>query len=49
MCACTPRELFEVKKVAQEVDRDAFIIMLESNEIHGNGFKNLEFGASQEE
>ena len=49
MCACTPRELFEVKKVAKEVDRDAFIIMLESNEIHGNGFKNLEFGATQEE
>ena len=49
MCACTPRELFEVKKAAQEIDSDAFIIMLESNETHGNGFSNLEFGATQNE
>ena len=48
MCVCLPKQIYEVRKVAQEIDKDSFIIMLESNEIHGKGFKNIEFGASQD-
>lgn len=44
MCACQPKETFLVEKELKEVDPDSFMILLESSEIHGQGFRMIQFG-----
>ena len=39
MCACNSKQMHPIRKAAREVDPQAFIIILESNEVLGNGFK----------
>ena len=39
MCACNNRQMHLVHKVVKEIDKDAFMITVESNEVRGNGFK----------
>jgi len=41
LCACSNKEMYAVEKAIQSVDPGAFTIILESNEVHGEGFKNL--------
>ncbi len=38
MCACSNKEMYEVEKAVKQVDPDCFIIILESNEVVGDGF-----------
>lgn len=39
MCACNNKQMYSIKKVAHEVDPKAFTIIVESNEVVGEGFK----------
>lgn len=39
MCACSNKEMHKVQKAVKEVDDRAFLIMMESNEVRGEGFK----------
>ncbi len=39
MCACNNRQVLQIRKVADETDPDAFIIITESNGVYGRGFK----------
>lgn len=39
MCACNNKQMYIIKKMIKEVDEKAFIVVLESNEVVGEGFK----------
>lgn len=39
MCACNNKQMHMVQKAVKEVDRAAFLITMESNEVRGEGFK----------
>lgn len=39
MCACNSKEMYGLRKVIKEVDRKAFLVIMESNEVVGEGFK----------
>ena len=41
LCACSNKEMYAVEKAIKSVDSGAFTIILESNEVHGEGFRNL--------
>lgn len=44
MCACNNREMYMVQKATKAVDPNSFLIVLESNEVHGEGFKPITIG-----
>ena len=44
MCACSNKEMFHVQQVVKKADPDSFLIVLESNEVHGEGFKMVQIG-----
>lgn len=39
MCACNNKQMYIIKKMIKEVDKKAFIVVMESNEVVGEGFK----------
>lgn len=39
MCACNNKQMYTIKKIAHQVDPNAFTIIMESNEVVGEGFK----------
>jgi len=41
LCACNNHQLIPIRKVVQEIDRNAFLIIVESNEVYGKGFKAI--------
>jgi uncharacterized membrane-anchored protein YitT (DUF2179 family) len=44
MCACNNKEMYIVQKAVKEADPESFSIILESNEVHGEGFHMLQIG-----
>lgn len=40
MCACTNKQMHLVQEAVKKVDREAFLITMESNEVRGEGFKD---------
>lgn len=44
MCACSDKEMYLVQRAVKEADPDSFMIVLESSEVHGEGFKMLQIG-----
>lgn len=44
MCACSNKEMFQVQQAVKKTDPDSFLIVLESNEVHGEGFKMVQIG-----
>ena len=42
MCACNNKEMYLVQRAVKEADPKSFIIILESNEVHGEGFRVLQ-------
>ena len=42
MCAATRRDIAKIKEVAKKIDRDSFIIVTNSREVVGLGFKEEE-------
>lgn len=47
MCACNNKEMYLVQRAVKEADSQAFMIILESNEVHGEGFRTLQIGGSE--
>lgn len=39
MCACNNKQMYGIRSVVKEIDPNAFIIIMESNEVFGEGFK----------
>ncbi len=39
LCACNNKQMYAIKKLARQVDPKAFTIIMESNEVLGEGFK----------
>lgn len=39
MCACNNKQMYTIKRLVKEVDENAFIVIMESNEVVGEGFK----------
>lgn len=39
MCACNNKEMYTIKRLARDVDPSSFTIIMESNEVVGEGFK----------
>lgn len=44
MCACNNKEMYIVQKAVKEADPESFSIILESNEVHGEGFHMIQLG-----
>lgn len=44
MCACNNKQMYYVQKAVKSADPDSFLIILESNEVHGEGFSPLQLG-----
>lgn len=44
MCACNNKEMYFVQRAVKEADPDSFMVVLESNEVHGEGFSMLRVG-----
>lgn len=44
MCACSNKEMFQVQQAVKEADPKSFLVVLESNEVHGEGFKMVQIG-----
>lgn len=40
MCACSNKQMFGIKKKVKRVDPDSFTIIMESNEVMGQGFRD---------
>lgn len=41
MCACSNKEMFHVQQAVKKADPESFLIVLESNEVHGEGLDNI--------
>ncbi len=39
MCACSNKQMYRIRNAVREIDPDAFIIIMESNEVLGEGFQ----------
>lgn len=48
LCACSNKQLYEIEHAMQKLDPGCFIIMLQSNEVQGEGFRRLELGKNDE-
>ena len=48
MCACSTKEMINVERAVKGVDPNAFTVILESNEVLGEGFKNFRVAEKQE-
>jgi len=48
LCACSNREIYLLTQTVKETDPDAFLVILESGEVHGNGFRTLSIGEKKE-
>lgn len=38
-CACSSKQMYQLQKVVKQVDPDSFMVIWESNEVRGNGFR----------
>ena len=47
MCACNSKEMFQVRKSVKDADPDSFIVVVESHEVHGEGFKMTNIGEAE--
>ena len=48
MCACSTKEMLSVERAVKLVDPNAFTVILESNEVVGEGFKTFRVAEKQE-
>jgi len=39
MCACNNKQMYKLRRLIKEVDKKAFLVIMESNEVVGEGFK----------
>jgi len=48
MCACSDNQVFQVNEAIRELDPASFTIILDSGEIHGEGFKYTQVGKNED-
>ena len=48
LSACNTKQMVEIQRAVKKVDPASFLIILESNEVHGDGFHTVQFGDSQQ-
>ena len=48
MCACSTKEMLTVERAVRLIDPNAFTVILESNEVLGEGFKSFRVAQKQE-
>ena len=48
LCACSVKEMLTVERAVKLIDPNAFTVILESNEVLGEGFKNFRVAEKQE-
>ena len=48
LCACSNKQLYEIEHAVRTLDPGCFIVMLQSNEVQGEGFRRLKKGKSEE-
>ena len=48
MCACSGKDMLGVEKAVKEADPMAFTVILESNEVMGEGFRRITVAEKQE-
>lgn len=39
MCACNTKQMYVIKKLAKQIDEKSFTVVMEANEVVGEGFK----------
>ncbi|MBO5071304.1 MAG: YitT family protein [Roseburia sp.] len=44
LCACNNKEMYLVQQAIKNEDPESFLIVLESNEVHGEGFRTVQIG-----
>lgn len=44
LCACSSKQLYIINRETKRLDPGSFIVMLQANEVEGEGFKRLELG-----
>ena len=44
LCACSKKEMYSIQQAVKAADPGSFLIILESNEVHGEGFKTVQIG-----
>ena len=44
MCACSDKQMYQVQQAVKAADLASFMVVLESNEVHGEGFKYIQMG-----
>ena len=49
MCACSTKEMLTVERAVRLIDPNAFTVILESNEVLGEGFKSFRVAQKQED
>lgn len=49
MCACSNKEMYLVQRAVKEADPKSFMIVLESNEVHGEGFRMIQLGEGEQD
>lgn len=47
LCACSSKEMYRVQRAVKAADPASFLIVLESNEVHGEGFRMVQVGERQ--
>ena len=47
LCACSTKEMYKVQQTAKETDPASFVIIMESNEVHGEGFRMTKVGEAR--
>lgn len=44
LCACNNKEMYLIQQAVKKSDPESFFIVLESNEVHGEGFRMVQMG-----
>lgn len=47
VCACSKKEMYQIEQIVKETDPQSFLIVLESNEVHGEGFQMVQIGGEK--
>lgn len=47
MCACTSKDMETIQRATKKADPESFMIVMPTNEVHGEGFRMLQLGQSQ--
>ena len=48
LCACSSKQLYDIEKLVKRMDPASFTIMLQANEVQGEGFRRLVLGKGEE-